>query len=497
VTDSDGDLATDPFVIQVNDDGPNDISPAPAVLANADFGVASGALDFFGNTGADGAGDVVFSGGTDSDELMGTIGDGLLQNLTSGGAPIFLFGFGTGTLVGTTDANNSDPDAKVFEITLNPDGSVEADDLYSITMFGSIDNGEAFIFENFSEAPAGQNIWIGIDDPRTGADDRNEDVLLTGADPDRLIEPDTVNTSSFSIGTNNQSVNVGEMLRLDYVKDITTDLSTLVYDRHYVVNNASFTIIQTGGSSTNQVDALVTVYDADDDNIFDGDNPLEDIQDTIISVTIFDENGALVGTFTSDDTHVEFNLDGSVLVKDILEGYKVFVSTADGFNRMEITNDSNEGQDNDSFDLGGFELTSLQAGDPVLLSFDLEASDGDGDLSSGTLDVTLSAVLAGTVGPDTLTGSGENEIFVGGLVGVDGSDTIEDMSVGDTLRFDDLADTVSDIAGLESAVTVSDDGFDTTITFDTGLETITLTGVTGSLDSLAALDTAGYNIEIV
>ncbi len=80
---------------------------------------------------------------------------------------------------------------------------------------------------------------------------------------------------------------------------------------------------------------------------------------------------------------------------------------------------------------------------------------------------------------------------------VDGSDTIEDMSVGDTLRFDDLADTVSDTAGLESAVTVLDDGVDTTITFDTGLETITLTGVTGSLDSLAALDTAGYNIEIV
>jgi hypothetical protein len=108
------------------------------------------------------------------------------------------------------------------------------------------------------------------------------------------------------------------------------------------------------------------------------------------------------------------------------------------------------------------------------------------------------------LGDDIFEGSGGDDVFVYAFdssdlisVGVDGSDTIEDMSVGDTLRFDDLADTVSEIAGLESAVTVLDDGVDTTITFDTGLETITLTGVTGSLDSLAALDTAGYNIEFV
>ncbi len=455
---------------------------------------------------------------------------------TSGGAPIFLLGFGTGTLVGTTDV--SDPDAnKVFEITLTPDGSVEGNDLYSIEMFASIDNGGSITFEDFSEAPAGQNAWIGIDDPRAGAENQNEDLLFTGADPDDVGDPDTVNTNSFAVGSNSQAISVGEVLRLDYVRNInildgdSKDLGTLTYDEHYDVNKASFTIIQTGGPRTNPVDALVKVYDADDDLIFDNDdgstgNPTADVQDTIISVSIYDDSGVLVGTFTSDDTHVDFLGDGSVLVKDIFEGYEVFVSTADGFNRMEITNYTSEGKKNDSFDLGGFELTSVDAGDPVLLSFDLEVSDQDGDLALGTLDVMLSPVVEGTDGPDTLAGSVDVEIFVGGLgddllvgnggndifvyafdsidptsvVGVDGSDTIADMSAGDTLRFDDLADNVSVIAGLESAVTVSDNGVDTTITFEPGGATITLLEVSlgGMLDSsLADLNDAGYNIEIM
>ncbi len=58
---------------------------------------------------------------------------------------------------------------------------------------------------------------------------------------------------------------------------------------------------------------------------------------------------------------------------------------------------------------------------------------------------------------------------------------------------------MSDIAGLDSAVTVVDDGVDTTITFNTGGATITLADVSfgGTLDSLAGLDAAGYNVEIV
>ena len=115
-------------------------------------------------------------------------------------------------------------------------------------------------------------------------------------------------------------------------------------------------------------------------------------------------------------------------------------------------------------------------------------------------------IFVGGLGDDILEGNGGDDVFVYAFdssdltsVGVDSSDTIEDMLPGDTLRFDDLADTVSDIAGLESAVTVLDNGVDTTITFDTGGETITLTGVSlgGTLDSLADLDAAAYNIEVV
>jgi len=60
---------------------------------------------------------------------------------------------------------------------------------------------------------------------------------------------------------------------------------------------------------------------------------------------------------------------------------------------------------------------------------------------------------------------------------------------------------VSVIAGLESAVTVSDNGVDTTtITFNTGGATITLLDVSlgdALYSSLADLNDAGYNIEIM
>ena len=80
VTDGDGDTDTDSVdlggataaasTIKFDDDAPNDIFPDAALMANSGDAVGSGALDFFGNSGADEPGDVVFVDTNPADDLL-------------------------------------------------------------------------------------------------------------------------------------------------------------------------------------------------------------------------------------------------------------------------------------------------------------------------------------------------------------------------------------------------------------------------------------------
>jgi len=156
--------------------------------------------------------------------------------------------------------------------------------------FDSVDNGSGLTFDDFSAAAAGQNEWVGIDDPRLPPDDQNQDILFTAG----TAGVDNVNTSSTGLGVNSQGTNVNELLRVDYVTDIniatgdTHDISTLTYDTHYSVSQGSFEIVQVNPATVgNMVDVLVTAYDANNDLNF-GNDPT----DVILSVTILDELGA-------------------------------------------------------------------------------------------------------------------------------------------------------------------------------------------------------------
>ena len=89
--------------------------------------------------------------------------------------------------------------------------------------------------------------------------------------------------------------------------------------------------------------------------------------------------------------------------------------------------------------------------------------------------------------PDTITGSGQ--------------DTINDLNVGefDVLLIDDLLDASAAELDASLLVDVTDDGFDTVITFDTdgsgtfgGADaSISLIGVTGAFTDLQDLEAAG------
>src|SRR5262249_40385829 len=128
-TDFDGDSVTaaaSALVVTVDDDTPTALTPAGITVANAANATNSAALGAFNHVGADQPGTSVFVG-TNPTVLQGFIQDGTptLENLKSGGSDIYLFGFGTDTLIGTTDSTGADATKKVFQITLHPDGSVQ------------------------------------------------------------------------------------------------------------------------------------------------------------------------------------------------------------------------------------------------------------------------------------------------------------------------------------------------------------------------------------
>ncbi len=544
VTDGDGDTDMDSVdlggstagasTVKFDDDGPQDILTDPAVLANADTanGVATESLNLVGTVGADDPGDVVFSSALDGTGLMGSIGGAPDAQLTSGGGDILLDVSPDGhTLIGFVNFGGvatqfDDADDKIFEITLNPGG-----DSYTIDMDGTIDDNTALVFEDFRQAPAGNNDFIGLDDPRVPPDDENQDLLFTGGDPS--VGGDEVNTSSSGVGVNSQDISANEQLRIDFVTGVNLSdgtegsgtgdsklITTLFYDGHYNVNNTGFTLVQTGANAANRVDAYIQVYDSTDSDPIGAlpfepatllDDPLDNITRIQVWTAMPSDGGTLLedtadlGTFDDATIVVTFDPFGpeGAIVEGLLVGYHTIVFTGDGFSRMEITN-LTTGSDlgftivddptqyidfstpldpfvvspasNDTFDVGEIAIGSLMSGDPITMSFDLEVTDSDLDAAPGTtpdsneLNIMLLPEISGA---GILTGNGDAEFITGGA----GVDTITGNGGDDILTGGASADTfVYDFA------TVGTFGDDTIADFLSAEDILSFDGVGGTMD---------------
>jgi len=340
--------------------------------------------------GADGYGSLVFTaaGHTNGEALENSGG----TPLTSGGDPIYVFGFGTGVLTATTSANNSDPAAVVFTVTLTPGAGSGAASTYTIDFNQTIDDGGGFVFDDFSSAPAGQNDWVGLDADGFDINDpldpnaNSEDLLLTPTNVGGSI-----NTSATDIGNSNQWVDISEGVRLDYVVDVRRDpgsdekdVGGYTFDGHYTVTDSSFSIMQTQGGGTASV-RITAFNDPDTGN-------LDTLSGTIIPI---DPASIVV---TGDATYtVVVMADGSVVVSGLAPGASVeFETIGDvAFNAYSVTNANGVANPNggtftsDAFALGVFGFNSETQGNPIDMSFDVTASDSDGDTSTGTIDVTL------------------------------------------------------------------------------------------------------------
>ncbi len=259
VVDVDGDVEPATITINVDDDTPVNFSPVDLTddttpqttpiaqdnaLVNDGAALATRLINDANNDGtgenfigADGFGSLTFTatGHVNGEQLENAGG----TPLTSGGDPIYVFGYGTGVLTATTSIDNSVPGAVVFTVTLTPNAGFGSASTYTIDFNQTIDNGAGVSFDNLTSTAAG-NVdvrGVGADDP-----DTTVDLLLTASANGANA---TINTSSTTVGAANQSMNEGETIRIDFVSnlqddpadDLTTFPSGFSYDGHVSTNS--------------------------------------------------------------------------------------------------------------------------------------------------------------------------------------------------------------------------------------------------------------------
>src|SRR6185369_5335650 len=297
--------------------------------------------------------------------------------ITSGGKDVLLSGFGTDTLTGYVDANNNntvDAGEEVFTVKLDGAG-----DQYAFTLIKAIDDGSHLeVTSDFSAVHAGKQDWYGVGANAGGAD--GKDLLYTPLDP----STQDVNTSSKDLGSNDQWLDGGEGLRIDFVKGLTGDFDTnngFDFAHHYQVTDFQFTVMQVGGGKDTTSMRVTAANATQDDNVA-GTSEADFLAQTLVAITA----GELVvlrggidvtDTLTIDYTDGGKN-DGGVIIQGLEEGDVVQVHDADGFDRLNIDSTGDK-----QFSIGDSKVLETVGGTDLDMKFETTITDKDGDTSSG------------------------------------------------------------------------------------------------------------------
>ncbi len=406
IADKDGDSAAGSLQITVNDDSPIGYSPAASSLTNIAGASISGALldadgNLDNNVGADQPGSIQFTGITNGQ--LFTAGS---TSYTSGGQDIRLFESADGhTLIGRTGAADGSGPA-VFQVTLHPDGSLAAaTDSYDVQLFAKIDNGERTVVSltDLGFASAGNKAFNYIDVAGT-----TQDMLFSGYNRStaNAITIGSVNTNSTAIGVNNQSMNDGENLRIDFVNSpAVTGSASNTYDYpsptggHYNVNDFTFSLVQKGGGTgTDAIEVWLRAYNANDDNPTGALNTTANDFAALGNDPQIAISGITVNGLALNLALLQSDGFGGYLVKGLDLNDQIGTHTLAGFNRIEIENAlsgthgiTDATLNGDSFDVGklSFTTTTIISGQPVHLDFGTQLTDADGDTSSGHINITL------------------------------------------------------------------------------------------------------------
>ncbi|WP_336985688.1 beta strand repeat-containing protein [Altererythrobacter aquiaggeris] len=465
VKDADGDVATASAsigdLIGFQDDAPVVFDPENGEVANTDSPPTSFDLNYGTAVGADGLGDVVFSIVNGSPAL-----DSNNNVLSYQGSALTISGNGTNVLT-ATNGNG----VVGFTITINPDT-----DQYVVDLAGTISNGGEFSIANLTGANAGNAQFraVGADSANNNSD--NIDIILSGRGSDGLRG--TVNTRVDSIGINNQATNPGEAVRIDFVNNATSGgagVTGFDFDGHQDVIRFEQAIPQTGQGGAAIVSINVTAIVADDDQVFGFSGTTPEAGESFVDIekVVVTRAGGTELTFTSNSTSggvtVTFNANGSVRIDGLGVGDKYEINTDDTFSAVLV--ESPPG--NNVFDLGLFNITTVNSAQPINVAYDIVGTDGDGDKVTviDGIDVTFTPATA----PIVLDLDGDGAEFLdlsagvafdygGGLVatawvGSDDGLLARDTGSGlDIVFADDAAGASTDLEGLALAHDSNRDG---------------------------------------
>jgi hypothetical protein len=400
--------AANALVITVDDDTPVPLTPSDLSVNNQAGATKNAALGAFNHVGADQPGTSAFVG-TDGTKLQGTIQDGTptLEDLKSGGSDIFLFGFGTSTLTATTDNNATDgldPNQTVFTMTLHPDGLVQTNDLYDITIVRPIDNLVDVSFSGFTAAPASGNPLTLVVNNIGGS---TIDALFSGfidqSNAQHTSTQTTVNVSGAGAGvgtgqdfdfdpqTASATDDLTDRMKIDFLVDDGDGI--LEAGEARTVNNFTFVMNQ-NNSPNDDGDALIRVYNSSG----------AEVQITGILINgqvLVGPGGAPVpshdpapgGNVTATVSGLGYELHGlgGGNSGSSADNDTVTIKTASGYSRIDISgigNDANK----DTFDIL---LQSVAIPTPFNIDFSTAANltDADGDTTTqSTLGVHLLSV---------------------------------------------------------------------------------------------------------
>ncbi|WP_306257418.1 Ig-like domain-containing protein [Pararhizobium sp. IMCC21322] len=379
-----------------------------------------GNINFADVAGADGVGSIGFDF-VEGAAALDSDGNAIKLN----GDPIFLYeGADSTILVGATGANATT--GLAFTIDLDPVAGT-----YSFTIDeGTIANGETSSFSDLSGVGGGNNPFFALGANTAGGND----ILITGSG--------SINTNANNIGIGSgQDIDAGEIIRFDFLTNITDVDPVVVAGPYYSLTSFAQEIDKVSGNPNNTADFTIKLIDADEDSDFYGDTGDTFITDSF-TVKIYNGNPATTGVLQSTFNSVA----GVAIVIGVDEGWYYEIESTTAFQAVQL-----EGLiGTDSFKVGAISIETINAIDPFTMDVALTGEDGDGDTTTGELEINFlppaptiigtegdDNPVSGTSGDDFLLGLGGTDILTGlagedVLIGGSGSDTMTGGADADT-----------------------------------------------------------------
>jgi hypothetical protein len=246
----------------------------------------------------------------------------------------------------------------------------------------------------------------------TFGDPTSAQIVVIGEDPlnqsqgGNITTKDVLNISqaggTTSFGVNGNQINPDEGAFITYVTGTNTDHlvpnldqneadieANIDFQNVFNTTSASFTVNQTNpgkGPVTVKISAFSTAAEPGV-NFVDGLANDTHVNITSASVVNFPVNGE------ASTPVATVNADGTLTVTGLTSGDKVQWTTSGTHDRVLIQNISNadgiSGNDNNTFDIGGFSLVQAQPAPDEKLDFTVQIADADGDTASASFSIGI------------------------------------------------------------------------------------------------------------